>query len=187
MKRRLAVAAALLVAFPAFGSELCLVTSSNGLNATVGCDQVTNPNGAIGYSTGSAPCQVGQGISPCLVDLPSTSTFAWTVSSSPTNALDNTGPIGPGVIDLYLWMFCEFGTNGMSAAEFALGGDLNVLSFTPVNGVLNAGTDVELRLAVGGCPQGPFVAGIITVQEQTAVGVEGVETAAWGHVKARYR
>jgi len=187
MIRSLFVVAAILTALPSVAADLCLVPSSNGLNVTADCLAGAVPTDAVGYSADSFPCQVGSGLNVCFVDSPTPPDFAWTISSSAVDALQNTGAIGPDATDLYLWLFCTAG-GGMSASEFALGGDLEVISFTPVNGALNAGTDTELRLAIGGCPQGPIPVGIITVQPQAAVGVDGIRTAAgWGHVKAGYR
>jgi hypothetical protein len=59
---------------------------------------------------------------------------------------------------------------------------MDVESFTAVNGFLNVGTDTELRLVVNGCPAGPDIAGIFTVNIPTSVSQSG-----WGRIKGTYR
>jgi hypothetical protein len=51
-----------------------------------------------------------------------------------------------------------------------------------MNGFLNAGDATHLRLAVGGCPMGPVVAGVFQVHDPV-----GVESETWGRIKSAYR
>ena len=90
-------------------------------------------------------------------------TFGWTISGSVTDPDVNTGVATNGVASLYLWLDCGIG-NGMASAEFDLCAvGINPLAFTTMNGFLNAGGATNLLLAVGGCPNGPIVAGSILV------------------------
>ncbi|MFH1278219.1 MAG: hypothetical protein ABIK65_07565 [Candidatus Eisenbacteria bacterium] len=87
--------------------------------------------------------------------------YGWTLSSSTTDPYANTGSFIPGVIDVNLWLACS-DLDGMAGAEFAIASSTPgniVLAFTPMNGFLNAGSVVDLLLAVGGCPTGPILAG----------------------------
>ena len=106
------------------------------------------------------------------------------VSSPPRPSrtdVENIGPLG-GTSSLYLWFDCGV-FNGLSAAEFDLGGSgIDVVAFTPMNGFLNAGTATAFLLAVGGCPLEYVVAGRIDVE--ATVGVDG---STWGEVKGGYR
>jgi len=89
--------------------------------------------------------------------------YGWSVSGSATDANVNTGTPTGGVGTFYLWFNCNDG-DGMSAAEFDMVvTGISPLAFTPMNGFLNAGTFPALLLAVGGCPNGPLVAGSILV------------------------
>jgi hypothetical protein len=85
-------------------------------------------------------------------------TFGWTLSASPADPFANTATPSFGVANVYLWLFCGTG-NGMASAEFDLGGTLNPLAFTTMNGFLNAGGAANLLLAVGGCPNDPSMVG----------------------------
>ena len=96
--------------------------------------------------------------------------FYWTVSSSSTNALSNSGSVGAGPSvfagNLYLWLYCDGSGLGMAAAEMdvvELRGSGAPMGFEPLNGVLNAGTATELLLSVGGCPSGGLLAGVFAV------------------------
>jgi hypothetical protein len=56
---------------------------------------------------------------------------------------------------LYLWLECSNG--GVAAIQAMVTGTLDPMLFTPAAGVLNAGDEEELHLAVGGCPLGQEV------------------------------
>lgn len=93
-----------------------------------------------------------------------THTYGWTISSSNTDPLANSGSVTGAPQSLYLWLQCA-APEGMSAAEFDLqlpGGVLN-FGFNTQNGFLNAGGSGNLLLAVGACPAGPVIAGSWTV------------------------
>lgn len=96
-------------------------------------------------------------------------TYGWTISSSGTDPLANSGSVTGGPQTLYLWLYCAT-PDGMSAAEFGVllpPGVLN-FGFTTQNGFLNAGTSGSLLLAVGACPMGPVIAGAWTVFNSSA-------------------
>lgn len=100
--------------------------------------------------------------------------YGWTISASSSDPFVNEIPYSPGIPTVYLWFACSVappdGPGGMAAAEFALctdnPGNL-VLSLTPLNGFLNAGTPNEVLLAVGACPTGPMLAGEILLMVNT--------------------
>jgi hypothetical protein len=91
--------------------------------------------------------------------------YWWTISDSNTTPYVNTD-MTTGFHTVYLWFSCSrpdpFGPGGMAVAEFAIvtsppGPNLHVAT-NMQNGFLNAGTTMDLLLAVGGCPVGPVVA-----------------------------
>lgn len=91
--------------------------------------------------------------------------YGWSISASSTDPAVNQGTLQTGSVNLYLWYACA-DDGGMAAAEFRLDSldPANVLvSFTTMNGFLNAGTFPDMLLAVGGCPTGPVVAGRLNV------------------------
>src|SRR6185436_13417038 len=91
--------------------------------------------------------------------------YGWTISSSQSNAFANTGGVIPGgLAHIYLWYHCS-DNGGMSAADFGIAavGGMAYAGFAPLNGFLNAGSQTNLLLAVGGCPVGPVVAGDLTI------------------------
>jgi len=176
----------LAMAFPTTAAQLCIEPSSNGLSVSTPCFQQPVELAYVGFATESAEV-CNSGTTSCLVtarEQGAPDTFDWSISASAASFQDHVAPVGPGPTDLYLWLVCDFTAAGLETAEFALGGDLDVISFTPTNGFLNYGTDTDLRLAVGGCPQGPLVAGVITVEPDAPV---GVDRSGWGRVKAGYR
>ena len=90
--------------------------------------------------------------------------YGWSISASSTDPAQNVGqlPIGaPGSVYLHLDCTTVDGMSAMEADIVATG--LLYLSFTPLNGVLNAGAGTALLLAVGGCPADDFLAGAIGV------------------------
>ena len=90
--------------------------------------------------------------------------YGWSISASSTDPDINSGSIAPGApANTYLWLNCS-PVDGISAVEADVQATgLLYLSFTPLNGVLNAGAATALLLAVGGCPTAPFLAGSISV------------------------
>ncbi len=90
--------------------------------------------------------------------------FGWTISASSDDPDVSTGTPTMAVISLYLWLQCGEG-DGMAAAEMQLlaSGGLPIFAFSAMGGFLNAGTATDLLLAVGGCPNGPIVAGYILI------------------------
>ena len=87
--------------------------------------------------------------------------YGWKISNSATNPDLNSGATQGAPLPLYLWLDCA-SPDGMSAAEFDLSLPAGMFNFgfTPLNGFLNAGGAGDPLLAVGGCPQGPIVAGV---------------------------
>jgi hypothetical protein len=164
---------------PTDASELCLVPSAaNGLHISVNCVAlVFHANEWVGFrSGGGQPCQCWDEI--LCVGTP----FGWTISYSASEPDANTSSWGIGATELYLWYVCTDTAEGLSSAEFDLAGSMTVLSFTPMNGFLNAGDATHLLLSVGGCPPGPVVAGVIQVSDPTPV-----DAATWGRIKSTYR
>lgn len=90
--------------------------------------------------------------------------YGWTLSFTDTDPEQNVGPAFPGFGTVYLWMFCNQidGAAAYGANVTATNGAF-IAGFTPVAGVLNAGTATALALAIGGCPNGPIVIGSFTV------------------------
>ncbi|MEZ5066953.1 MAG: hypothetical protein R3B81_19735 [bacterium] len=90
--------------------------------------------------------------------------YGWSISGSSTDATVNTGDLAAGLpSNVYLWLNCTT-VDGISAMEARVDVQgLLFLSFTPMNGALNAGAGQELLLAVGGCPTDPFLIGSIGV------------------------
>jgi hypothetical protein len=88
--------------------------------------------------------------------------YEWRISKSSTDPYVNFGNPNGSLDTLFLWLSCTQ-PEGMSAAEMTLetipAGQ--VLAFNVMNGYLNAGDATNLLLAVGGCPEGPIVAGSI--------------------------
>jgi hypothetical protein len=169
-----------LTALPSGAAELCLVPSSNGLNVTTKCGGAVATNYWSGFSSQSTPCGLVS-TDLCVADPPPLYHASWTISGSSTSPYSNTGPIGPGPTDLFLWLLCAEPA-GMESAEFGLGGDLNVVSFTAMNSFVNAGTATDLRIEVLGCPYGPLVVGAITVDSPVSV-----TSSTWGRMKGAYR
>lgn len=90
--------------------------------------------------------------------------YGWSISASSTDPAVNSGSVAPGLpASLYLHLDCTT-IDGMAAMEADIAATgLLFLSFTPLNGVLNAGAATSLLLAVGGCPTDDFLAGAIGV------------------------
>jgi hypothetical protein len=90
--------------------------------------------------------------------------YGWALSASDTDPAVQTAAPAAGVRSVHLWLVCT-ADDGAAAAEFDLDitGDMQVLGFSPVAAVLNAGNETELLLAIGGCPSAPFRAGSFNV------------------------
>lgn len=107
--------------------------------------------------------------------------FWWTISNSPTTALSNSGPLGPGptaaTSNLYLWLYCSGVYGGLSAAEFDVVESTGTpgatpMTFTPTNGFLNAGTASALLLShASGCTlyRDHLIAGVFTLGADSSV------------------
>jgi len=87
--------------------------------------------------------------------------YEWRISKSSTDPYVNFGNPNGSLDTLFLWFRCA--PEGMSAAEMTLEiiPQGQVFAFNVMNGYLNAGDATNLLLAVGGCPEGPIVAGSI--------------------------
>ncbi|HET9888127.1 MAG TPA: hypothetical protein VFR10_11490, partial [bacterium] len=94
-------------------------------------------------------------LSSVLLIPPSFAGYEFSVSADSTNPFVNTAPPANGIRNLYLWATCA--EDGLSAFEAEVTGSLQVLGFSPLHGVMNAGTETALLLAVPGCPQGTSV------------------------------
>ncbi len=106
--------------------------------------------------------------------------YGWTISSSASNPFENTGPVGTGVVSMYLWYACNEGYPGMAAAEMTLSTNAGnaILAFVTANGFLNAGSATSLLLAVGGCPPAPINAGSFLVSKNTPLDMCFINPAA---------
>lgn len=98
--------------------------------------------------------------------------YEWRLSFSETDPYLRSRPPAAGVHEVYLWLAAVWNGDGMTAAEMVVrpSPGLEFLGFEPRNGFLNAGTGSHLLLAVGGCPDGPVVAGKATLYAADATG-----------------
>ncbi|MBZ0268193.1 hypothetical protein K8I85_08550, partial [bacterium] len=141
----------------AVAASLCIAPSSQGLNATRDCDQVSSnwtPNQWIGFAdTWSDHCE---GASVECVDehwevhCP----YEWRISASAEDPSANVAPV-PEDGWLYVWGFRHASDDGLSAAEFGFTGTLVPLEFEAIYPYLiwdeTAFPDTRL-LYVGACP-----------------------------------
>ena len=95
--------------------------------------------------------------------------YAWALSASATDPFVQVSDslAAPGLFDVWLWLVCHE-ADGIAAAEFGVtvGGNLVIATFEPLGPqIINFGdgTGGNLRLAIGGCPEPPFVAGRLLV------------------------
>jgi hypothetical protein len=105
--------------------------------------------------------------------------YEWTLSLSDTDPYVNTGPSPPvGPFPVYLWLAYNVSglpdPGGAFAAEFDLqtSASWSVTGFSPAANVFNIGTPAELLLAIGGCPEAPFLAGSFTLLDAAGTGGE---------------
>ena len=153
-RRVFAVIVALLLtgAGAAQADNLCLVISPEDWLHTVDCDPV-NPQayaaGYVGYSTTAADSCTNDDCNPQMTDCYCLNyATAWRISASDTDPYLNQGPLTD---TLYLWLTCvSFHGVEVFAADFGLGGTMNVVAFEPMNGFTNAGTATHLQLLPGG-------------------------------------
>ena len=82
--------------------------------------------------------------------------YEFSISASDVDPWANAAAPIAGTRTLYLWLACSRG--GLAAFEATVVGTLPVLGFEPLSGVLNAGSETHLLLAVPGCPSGDPVA-----------------------------
>jgi hypothetical protein len=94
----------------------------------------------------------------------------WTLSGSMHDPYVFTGAPFQGDRDLYLWLNCVLVDQGISGAEADLTGTLEVVGFSGLNGVINAGTLPTLQLTLPQCTFAPFLAGVVTVRDLTGAG-----------------
>jgi hypothetical protein len=172
------------LAAPASAGDVCLVDSPNGINGTVDCDPLNayiHDNAIFGYSEEGYPCELGD-----CGDYRGWGDYQWNLSASSTDPGVYSGPLPEPIAFLYLWLTCTWLPGGFAAVEMSVATDpdLIVLAFTPLNGVLNAGTSVDLLLAVGGCPVEAFLAGEFSLLNVPPV---SVDAETWGGIKAMYR
>ena len=94
--------------------------------------------------------------------------YGWTISTSTTDPYANTSSPTGELRTVYLWFVCSVaephGPGGMAAATFKINStSITHIATTLQNGYLNAGTQDDLLLAVGGCPPGPVIAARLTI------------------------
>ncbi len=78
--------------------------------------------------------------------------YELSISASDTDPYANTGAPTGAPRALHLWLTCSL--DGIAAFECGVETALPVFGFSPAPGVLNAGTERDLLLAVGECPTG---------------------------------
>jgi DNA-binding beta-propeller fold protein YncE len=78
--------------------------------------------------------------------------YDFVLSASPDSPEENWVSPSNGIRNIYLWLTCS--VSGLAAMEAKATGSLQRLGFETMNGVLNAGDQDHLLLAVGGCPSG---------------------------------
>jgi hypothetical protein len=117
--------------------------------------------------------------------------FEWSISGSVSDPNVNNPPNpGGGVQTLYLWLVSQCFPDtftGLSAAEFQLYSQApstwQILSFTPMNNFLNAGSSPNLLLATP-CTTAPVVAGSILCLSSGGPGRVSLGFSAGGSPKA---
>ncbi len=82
--------------------------------------------------------------------------YELSISGSDTDPFANASPPTGAVRPLHLWLTCSL--DGIAALECGVETALPVFGFTPAPGVLNAGTERDLLLAISDCPTGAPVA-----------------------------
>jgi hypothetical protein len=87
--------------------------------------------------------------------------YHYSLSASDVDPFVNqVAPSGQPLYPVHLWLYdtCD---DGVAAIEFdvEVSPSLIVLTFTPLNGVLNVLNQTQLLLAVPGCPNAPFLLG----------------------------
>lgn len=170
-----------LLANGAPAAQLCFGPTSGGSMANVHCNPPgpTYSEGWQGYgTTAGEACLVGDACGT--IDGPT----VFSISRSITDPTLNDGPLPEGTSTLYLWLHCcHF---GLSEATFSLSGDIDIVSFMPINGFTNSGTLPDFHLAVTGCPLGPVPVGLLEVQLSGPTSVDESAVSSWGRVKALY-
>lgn len=180
---RMIVVLLLALAGTANAGQICIVPSVRGWVGSAECDCLGCPipteSARVGYATDGSPCWEG----PCSQE---SFRYEYRISASDSDPNVNSGALPAGLNSLYLWLSCTT-DEGFAAAEFDLvtfGDDLQHLSTTFLNGVLSAGTDTEILIAVGGCPEGEFLIAELVVMVMEEV---SVESETWADVKELYR
>jgi hypothetical protein len=83
----------------------------------------------------------------------------------------SVGPPFLGTRDIYLWLECVAFFGGLTEAEMDLGGTLEVVGFTGLNGVTNTGALPTLQLTFPGCfSAAPLLVGVVTLRDSTGAG-----------------
>lgn len=178
-----------LVLVPAAVSAVSVCFSPNPPPLTVDCDQINPtewPSGYVGFTTEGQPCTDCPPSPYCCSPISYGSfEYGWSLSASPTDPYENTGPLDAGTDSLFVFLSCNR-WDGAAAAGFSFVTDdssLVITAFMPESNVINAGTDTDPLLAIGGCPSGPALIGALVVHYSPTP----VEPSTWGSVKALYR
>ena len=185
MNRRSCILAVLLVSLPTGGAgaaQLCFAPPTTGGPMVIELCTPPGPNwdsGWQGFGTSAAEaCHVGAECGP--VEGPT----VWYLSNSVESPHHSVEPLPPGRSMLYLWLYCT--RDFVAGAEFSLTGDIDVLSYTPMNGTGNTGSLPDFHVTASGCPLGPIVFGALEVQPAGATAAGETTYESWGRVKARY-
>jgi hypothetical protein len=113
--------------------------------------------------------------------------FGWTISASSGDPFVHTSAPVVGTDSLYLWIACTVDTTDLlrdrvNSAEFNLGGTLDGIDGIPigVNGALWLRKEPDrLLMAIGGCPAGPLLVGILPVVDDGSGGTVCFEPSGW--------
>jgi hypothetical protein len=114
--------------------------------------------------------------------------FGWTISASPEDPFVPTAAPVVGSDSLFLWVACtadtaDLGRDRFNSAEFHLTGTLSGIDGLPigVNGALWLRKNPSrLLMAIGGCPTGPLLVGILPVTDDGSGGTACFEPSGWG-------
>lgn len=113
------------------------------------------------------------GLSLLIAVPPASADYGWILSGSSINPFQAITAPFLGDRDVYLWMWCN-SLGGATSAAMDVTGTLEVVSFAPLNGVVQSGTLPTLDLVFPGCMfdlAGSLV-GVLTVRDSTGLGGE---------------
>jgi hypothetical protein len=108
-----------------------------------------------------------------LVPGPARAAWVWSVSADSLDFFDIEGSAFSGQKDLYLFLWCD-DVGGATGARMDVTGALEIVSFTPRNGVVQNGTLPTLDLVFPQCIdvtfEGELLAGVLRVNDPSGAG-----------------